>query len=84
MKRCFIRTTGLIITLVLLLLVVVVGSAQASEVGYGQSEVAPLSTDEAEGAEGAEDAALVCLALVGGAALLAGGVWVRRLRRMLP
>lgn len=80
MKRCFIRTIGLIITLVLLL-VVVVGSAQASEVGYEQSEVAPLSTDEAEGAE---DAALVCLALVGGAVLLAGGVWVRRLRRMLP
>ena len=80
MKRCFIRAIGLIITLVLLL-VVVVGSAQASEVGYGQNEVVPLSTDELEGTE---DAALVCLVLVVGAALLAGGVWVRRLRRMLP
>lgn len=40
-----------------------------------------VSTD---GAERADDTPLVCLALVGGTALLAGSVWMGRLRRMLP
>ncbi|MDY6875001.1 MAG: hypothetical protein SWK90_02190 [Chloroflexota bacterium] len=35
-------------------------------------------------AEWVEDSPLVCLALVGGTALLAGSVWMGRLRRMLP
>lgn len=30
----------------------------------------------------AEDTPLVCLALVGGSALLAGSVWMRKLRRI--
>ncbi len=44
-------------------------------------QAALVSTD---GAEWADDTPLVCLALVGGTALLAGSVWMGRLRRMLP
>ncbi|MEE9616272.1 MAG: hypothetical protein V3T90_04605 [Anaerolineae bacterium] len=44
-------------------------------------QAALVSTD---GAERADDTPLVCLALVGGTALLAGSVWMGRLRRMLP
>lgn len=69
----FIRMTGSIITLALLL-AVVVGSAQAGEATL-------VSTDDVERAE---DTALVCLALAGSTALLAGSVWLGKLRRMLP
>ena len=44
-------------------------------------QAALVSTDDAEWAE---DTPLVCLALVSGTALLAGSVWMGRLRRMLP
>jgi len=74
-----IRMMGFIITLALLLAVVVM-PAQAHQARAGQSEVAYVSTDDADRVE---DTALVCLALVGGTALLAGIVWVRKLRRML-
>lgn len=43
--------------------------------------VALVSIDYAEWVEGTP---LVCLALVGGTALLAGSVWMGKLRRMLP
>ncbi len=45
------------------------------------AQAALVSTDDAERAE---DTPLVCLALVSGTALLAGSVWMGRLRRMLP
>jgi len=45
------------------------------------AQAALVSTDDAERAE---DTSLVCLALVSGTALLAGSVWMGRLRRMLP
>ena len=70
--RYFIRVAGIIITLVVLL-AVVGGLAQA-----GHATPVPVGD-----AERAGDMALVCLALVGGTALLAGGVWVGKLRRML-
>ena len=78
MMHHLIRVTGLIIALTLLL-VVVVGPAQASEGRVGQSKTVTISDEDVEQAE---DAALVCLALVGGTALLAGGVWIGKLRRM--
>jgi len=79
MMRHFIRTTGILITLTLLL-VAAVGPVQACQIRPGQSDVAFVPTDDAEQVE---DTALVCLALVGGTALLAGGVWMRTVRRML-
>jgi hypothetical protein len=74
-----IRVTGLVITLTLLL-ALVVGPAQAHQASSAHSKAAPVSTDDAEQTE---DTALVCLALVGGAALLAGAAWVGKIRRML-
>jgi hypothetical protein len=70
-----VRLTGIIIT-VTVLLAVVAGTAQAGHARSGQGP----STD---GREGAEDATAVCLALVSGTALLAGGVWAAKLRKLL-
>jgi hypothetical protein len=75
----FIRVTGIAIALTLLL-VVAVGPVHAHQAGPRHSEDAAISTDEDEPAE---DTPLVCLALVGGTALLAGGVWIRKLRGTL-
>jgi hypothetical protein len=72
----FIRVTGIVITLTLLL-AVAVGPVQAHQARPRPREAASVSTDEDERAE---DTPLVCLALVGGTALLAGGVWIRKLR----
>jgi len=75
----FIRVTSIVITSTLLL-AVAVGPVQAHQERPRHSEAASVSTDEGEQAE---DTPLVCLALVGGTALLAGGVWMRKLRNML-
>jgi hypothetical protein len=72
-----VRVTACIIVATLLL-AAVASCAQARQARYGQS----LSVSTG-GAGRAEDAPWVCLALVLGTALLAGGVWVRKLRRML-
>lgn len=72
-----IRVAGFIIASVLLL-TVVVGLAYDPQARHAQGEVAPTPTD---GSEQAEDTTLVCLALVGGTALLAVNVWLRKLRR---
>ena len=74
----FIRVTGIAVALTLLL-VVAVGPVQAHRAGPRPSEDAAVSTDT-DKEERAEDTPLVCLALVGGTALLAGGVWIRKLR----
>ncbi len=66
------RVTRLIAALTLLL-VISVRPAHANG-------TATVPTDDGEPAQ---DTALVCLALVGGAALLAGGVWIEEMRRML-
>jgi hypothetical protein len=71
-----IRVAGIAIALTLLL-AVAVGPVQAHQAGPRHSAAAPASTDEDERAE---DTPFVCLALVGGTALLAGGVWIRKLR----
>ena len=78
-KRYLVRVTGFIITLTLLL-AVVVGLAQVHQTRSWQSEAVPVSSDDTAQVE---DTALVCLALVGGTALLAGAMWMSKLRRML-
>lgn len=92
MMRHFTRATSTIVTLALLL-AVVVGPAQAHQARPRQSRAVSVSADDADNAERsgrrhpteqADDTALVCLALVGGAALLAGVVWMRNLRWLLP
>ena len=72
-----IRVAGFIIASVLQL-TVVIGLAQDPQARHAQGEVAPTPTD---GSEQAEDTTLVCLALIGGTALLAASVWLRKLRR---
>ena len=71
--RYFMATMGIIVTLTSLL-AILAGSAQASR-------VAPTPADDAGAAD---SSALVCLALVGGTALLAGMVWLGTLRRVPP
>jgi hypothetical protein len=68
-----IRVTSFIIALTLLL-VIFVGPARASA----------MSPAPACSGEQPEDTGLVCLVLVGGTAILAGGVLMGKLRRMLP
>ena len=70
---------AVIFVAVALLLAVIVGCAQAHQAQPGRGIPAP-----SDDADRAEDTALVCLALVGGTALLAGGVWIGRLRRLSP
>ena len=74
-----IRVAGIVITLTLLL-AVAVGPVRAHQARPRHSEAASVSADEDERAE---DTPLVCLALVGGTALLAGGVWMGKLRGTL-
>ena len=77
----FIRVTGIVVALTLLL-AVTVAPVQAHRAGPRPNEAASVSTDTVK-EERAEDTPLVCLALVGGTALLAGGVWIRKLRSTL-
>lgn len=70
------RVAGIVITLALLL-AVAVGPAHARQTTPRQGEATAVSTDEGEQGE---DTPLVCLALVGGTAVLAAGVWMRKLR----
>ena len=79
MIRHLIHVAGIITTLTLLL-ASVAAPACAHQATTDQCSTAPVSNEP----EQAEDTVLICLALVGGAALLAGGVWIGRLRRMLP
>jgi hypothetical protein len=67
-----IRVTGIIIALTLLL-AVFVRPAQASDTIH----------TPADNGDQTEDTVLVCLALVGGTAILAAGMWMEKLRRML-
>ena len=72
-----IRVTGFIIALALLL-AIVAGLARDPQARHAQGEATPAPTD---GSGQEEDTPLVCLALVGGTALLAANVWMRKLRR---
>ena len=74
----FMRSVCTVIVVVLLL-VVVAGSAQACQRGQTQNRPAAGPGE----ADSADDATWVCLTLVGGTALLAGIVWMGKLRRLL-
>ncbi|MCP4537997.1 MAG: hypothetical protein GY832_12710 [Chloroflexi bacterium] len=67
------RLMGIFITLTLVL-ALFVNPAQASE----------TSSVSAVTGEQPEDTGLVCLALVGGVAILAGGMLMGMMRRMMP
>jgi hypothetical protein len=69
--RYFMGIMGMIVTLAFLL-AIFAGSAQASR--------ATLTPADDTGS--ADSSALICLALVGGTALLAGTVWLSTLRRV--
>ena len=73
--RDLLVVAGIIVVLVLLL-------AVFAEPGHRPSGPAG-HTGRAEDAAQGENPAFVCLALVGGTALLAGGAWVGRLRRLV-
>ena len=79
MRQHFTRTMG-IIAILALLLATSVEPVQAHQGKPTPGKTARGITDDAEPTE---DATLICLALVGGIAVLAGIVWLRRLRGML-
>ena len=61
----------------LLVLAAVLGGEQGLQARYAQADAIPPSDDEPERAN---DATLVCMVLVGITALLAGKVWMEKLR----
>ena len=67
-----IRMTGVVIALALLL-AVFVSPAQASEMVH----------NPVEDSDQVDDTALICLALVGSTAIMAGGLWMGKLQRIL-
>ncbi|HEY73520.1 MAG TPA: hypothetical protein G4N99_09640 [Thermoflexia bacterium] len=79
MNHRFVRVVSMLVILVSLL-AVAGGAAWGYEVER-EANKAPHSTTG--GAERVDDASLICLALVSGTALLAGGVWMGQMRRML-
>lgn len=80
MKRYFIRGIGTLLVLSLLL-AIIAGVSQNSEVRQERNEI---SRSSSEGTQETYDTVhLACLALVGGAVLLAGGVWLGQMRRLM-
>ena len=65
----------------ILVLAAVLGGDQGLQAEYTLSDAPPPSDDEPEQAN---DATLVCMVLVGGTALLAGKVWMEKLRHTEP
>ena len=72
--RHLVPATGILIITLAILLALMMRLAQAD-----RGEVVPVSTGDAGQTE---DPALICLALVGGTALLAGGVWIKNLGKV--
>lgn len=75
---CYVFRVTVVLVLVLTLLILIAGVAQGGEAGQGSKGMPSPAGD----ARGIEDAVLICLLLVGGTALLAGGVWMGALRRI--
>ena len=73
--RYLVRATCVVVSMVLLLIVFVGPAYAAQDVDVLTDPVHP------EG-EQAEEPALIFLALVGGTAMLAGGMWMEKLRDM--
>ena len=57
--------------------------AAATAADVGRLSIAATTAAATEDPDPPEDSPLVCLALVAGTALLAGGVWMAKLRRLL-
>jgi signal transduction histidine kinase len=75
--RHLVPATVTVVTVIITLTVLLVVMARPAQADQG--EMAPDSTDDVSPEE---DSAVVCLALVGGTALLAGGVWIKNLSRV--
>ena len=80
MRRC-----ASLLIMMMLLFALAVDCAQARQAELGRNAPGyPINQVSADDAGQAEDTVVVCLTLVGGTALLAGGVWLGRLRRLKP
>ncbi len=79
MKHRFVRVVSVLVILVSLL-AIAVGAVWGYDAGRGANKVSHPATGDAGRVD---DTTLICLALVGGTALLAGGVWMGQMRRML-
>ena len=79
MKNRLVRTTSMLVILVALLSVAA-GAAWGYDAERGGHKPASPAVNQAEQAD---DASLIALALVCGTALLAGGVWMGQMRRMI-
>ncbi len=79
MQHRFVRTASMLVILVALL-TVAVGAAWGYDAEREANQASRPATDDTEQVD---EATLICLALVGGTALLAGGVWMGQMRRML-
>jgi len=79
MNHRLVRVVSALVILAALL--AVAGGAAWGYEAEREANEAPHSTTG--DAEGVDDASLICLALVSGTALLAGGVWIGQMRRML-
>jgi signal transduction histidine kinase len=75
--RHLVPATVTVVTVIVTLTVLLVVMARPAQADRG--EEAPDPTDDGSSVE---DSALVCLALVGGTALLAGGVWIKNLSQV--
>ncbi|RLC99577.1 MAG: hypothetical protein DRI77_02455 [Chloroflexi bacterium] len=75
MRNRFVRTTSMLVILAALLAV-----AAGAAWGYDAERETGQTTSDAEQVD---DTSLICLALVSGTAMLAGGVWIGQMRRML-
>lgn len=78
MNHRFVRMASMLVILVSLL-AVAAGAAWGYDTERGATESPHPTTD----VERVDDTSLICLALVAGTALLAGGVWMSQMRRML-
>ena len=79
MQHRFVRVASILVILVSLL-TVAAGAAWGYDAERGANQAGHPTTDDTERVD---EATLICLALVGGTAFLAGGVWMGQMRRML-
>lgn len=78
MNHRFVRMASMLVILVALLAV-----AAGAAWGYDTERETTKSPHPTTDVEQVDDTSLICLALVAGTALLAGGVWMSQMRRML-
>ena len=79
MNHRFVRLASMLVILVSLL-AVAAGAAWGYDTERETTKPPHPTTDDVERVD---DTSLICLALVAGTALLAGGVWMSQMRRML-